>query len=230
MAAQTLEQLVQEFETATAAPPSAQPPQSAPQEQVQQAEQARHQRDAAVAEHQHQRNVQARSPEQALAQAVRTFKSGDLAGESDTLVEGYLLSRARRDPAFNEAVSSGDARRADAALAGARRDYQAELSGNYIDSDTLRARASVREGVKESKEPPEFSALQLSRMSDAEYAAYTSKRTGQSASPYGASQYWSGDSRSVAANPWAAHDKPGAGAGPQSRAPSRMRPMLGRGR
>jgi len=224
--AETLDDLLRQFETATAAPPSAQPPPPAPQEQVQQAEQARHQRDAAAAEATHQRNVQARSPEQALAQAVRTFKSGDLAGESDTLVEGYLLSRARRDDAFNQAVSSGDARRAEAALAAARHDYKAELGGDYIETDTLRARASVRASDNQP-EVPEFTPLQVSRMSDSEYDAYMAKRTGAQARP---PNVWTGDSRSVAASPWAAHDRPGAGAGPQSQAASRMRPMAGRGR
>ena len=217
--AQTLEQLVQEFEAGTAAPPSAQPPPPAPQEQVQQAEQARHQRDAAVAETAHQRNTRA------LEQAVQRFKADGLSGESDVVVEGYLLARARRDGEFNEAVSSGDARRVDKALAQARHDYKAELGGDYIETDTLRARASVRAGADKSEEPPEFTPIQLSRMSDAEFDAYQAKRLGTQSRP---PNVWTGDSRSVAASPWAAHDRPGAGGGPQSRAASKARPMVGR--
>ena len=226
--AQTLEQLVQEFETATAAPPSAQPPQSAPQEQVQQAEQARHQRDAAAAEAAHQRNVQARSPEQALAQAVRTFKAGDLAGESDTIIEGYLLARARRDGEFNAAVSSGDARRAEAALAAARHDYKAELGGDYIETDTLRARASVRAGADQPEAPSAIDLVKASRMTDQEWDADVKKRTGTVQTRH--ENVWTGSAREVAVNPWAAHDRPGAGGGPQSKAASKARPMVGRGR
>jgi len=225
MSDDTLEQLVEEFERGVAAPPPAQPLPPSPQQRLQQAQVDRHARDAAVAEAEHQRNVQARNPEQALAQAVRTFKAGDLAGESDTLVEGYLLSRARRDDAFNQAVSSGDARRSEAALAAARRDYKTELGGDYIESDTLRARASVRGGADKSEEPPEFTPIQLSRMSDAEYDAYMAKRIGPQARP---SNVWTGSAREVAASPWAAHDRPGAGGGPQSRAAARSRPMVGR--
>ena len=220
--AQTLEQLVQEFERGVAAPPPAQPPQPSPQQQLQQAEVDRHARDAAVAEQQHQRNTRA------LEQAVQRFKADGLSGESDVVVEGFLLAKARRDPAFNEAVSSGDARRAEAAIAAARRDFKAELSGDYIETDTLRARASVRAGA-EQPEAPEFTPLQVSRMSDSEYASYMAKRIGPQARQ---ENVWTGSAREVAASPWAAHDRPGAGGGPQAKGQgsSRSRPIVGRGR
>jgi hypothetical protein len=222
MSDDTLEQLVQEFERGVAAPPPAQPPPPSPQQQLHQADVDRHARDAAVAEHQHQRN------ERALADAVKSFKRDGLSGESDVVVEGYLLAKARRDPAFNEAVSSGDARRADAALAAARRDYQAEISGEYIETDTLRARASVRAGAEQPEAPSAIDLVKASRMTDQEWAADVAKRTG--AVQARQENVWTGDARSVAASPWAAHDRPGAGGGPQSRAAARSRPIVGRGR
>jgi hypothetical protein len=223
MMAENLDDLLKEFNTATASPPPAQPQQPAPpQQQVQQAEIERDRRDAQVAESAHQRNTRA------LSEAVQRFKADGLSGESDVVVEGFILAKARRDPAFNEALSSGDARRAETALAAARRDYQAEIGGNYIESDRERARASVRGSAKE--EPPELSPLPVSRLSDQEYASYIATRIGASLSPYGKSAYWSGDSRSTAARPWDGHDKPGAGGGPQSHAPARARPIVGRGR
>ena len=174
--AETLEQLMQEFQS-TAAPPPV-PAQPAPQQQMEQASIDRHARDAAVAETEHQRNTRA------LEQAVQQFKrTPDLAGESSTLIEGYLLARARRDDAFNEAVSSGDPARAEQALATARRDYQNELRGGYIESDTLRARASVRAGADQPDAPPELSPLQVSRLSDQEYDSYMSKRIGTQTRP-----------------------------------------------
>jgi hypothetical protein len=223
MSTETLESLVAEFEAGTAAPstPAPSPPPQSQPPQLEQVERERHQRDAAAAEAQHRQN------ERALSQAVQQFKrASDLTGESDTLVEGYLLARSRRDPSFSDAVSSGDARRAEAALSAARRDYQAEISGNYIESDTLRARASVRASDNQP-EVPEFTPLQVSQMSDSEYDAYMAKRLGTQSRP---PNTWTGDSRSVAASPWAAHDRPGAGGGPQAKgqASSRSRPLVGR--
>ena len=149
--AENLDDLIKEFERGVAARLPASPPAPTAQQQVQQAEIDRHARDAAVAETQHQRNTRA------LEQAVQRFKADGLSSESDVVVEGFLLAKARRDPAFNEAVSSGDARRAEAALAAARRDYRDEISGDYIETDVLRARASVRAGADKSEEPPELS-------------------------------------------------------------------------
>jgi hypothetical protein len=221
--AETLEQLMAEFAHDTTAPPPVplQPAPPSPQQQLQQASIERSQRDAAVAETEHQRNTRA------LEQAVREFKRApDMSAESDVMIEGYLLARARRDDAFNADVSSGDARRAEKALAQARRDYQAELRGNYIESDTLRARASVRAGADQPEAPPELSPLQISRLSDSEYDSYMSKRIGTQTRP---ANVWTGDSRSVAVNPWAAHDRPGAGGGPPAQGRSSARPpMLGR--
>jgi hypothetical protein len=227
---QTLEQLMAEFQSTAVTAPSpppllAQPAPLSGQQQVHQAALERARSDAAVAEDAHQRNTRA------LEQAVREFKRApDMSAESDVMVEGYLLARARRDDAFNADVSSGDARRAEKALAQARRDYQNELRGDYIQSDTLRARASVRAGADQPEAPPEFDPIKVSRMSDSEYASYMAKRTGavQARPP----NVWTGDSRSVAASPWAAHDRSGAGGGPQAQgqSSSRSRPMIGRGR
>jgi hypothetical protein len=221
MSGETLEDLVQEFAAGTAEPPA---PAPLPQQQIEQAAIERAQRDAATAEEMHRKN------EQMLSRAVQRFKTGDLANESDALVEGYLLARARRDEKFSSAISSAEPKRANKALAEARRDYSNELRKGYIETDNHRARASVR-GNAESDAPPEFDPLRMSRMTPEEWAADVSKRTGQTQHPYGATNYWTGDSRSVAGGPWGAHDRRGAGGGPvvgASAGSAKGRPILGR--
>jgi hypothetical protein len=222
MSGETLDDLIKQFETATVAPPVAAPaPPVPPTEQLEQAERDRHQRDAAAAEEMHRKN------EQALGQAVRRFKDGEFANESDMVVEGFLLARARRDEAFSRAVSSGELKHMNRALSEARRDYAAALRKGYIEADNHRARASVRGGEPEA--PAEFDAVRASRMSPEAYAADVAKRTGQSQSPYGKAVYWSGESKSVAARPWSAHDRGGGEPQAQGRSSSRP-PMIGRGR
>jgi hypothetical protein len=224
--AETLDALLKEFDTGTASPPPAQPPQPSALE-LDQIE--RHARDAAVAEEQHQRNLQAQnpSPEQALQAAVRMFRSGDLADADEVAAEGYILARSRHDAQFNADVSSGDARRAAKAIEIARKDYQAVTGHGYIESDRERARASVRGNAAQSESASEFDARRAGRMSDQEWAADVAKRNGLNVRP---PNVWTGDLRSVAASPWALHDSGRGGGGPPTpgSAGSKAKPMIGR--
>ena len=221
----TLDALIAELEKGSSAP------EAAPSE-VQQAAIARHRRDAAMADQQHEQNVLKQAQptaeemqqrnEEVLAQAVRRFKDGALANESDALVEGYLLATARRDPRFSAAVPSGEPRRVNAALAEARREYFAELRKGSVETDHHRARASVRNSAHE--EPPEFDARKVARMSEAEYDAYIAARTGVQAARH--PNVWTGSARELAVRPWDRHNR---GGGPRSDAPAGpVPPMIGR--
>ena len=182
----TLEDLVREFNNSTQAAPSgemlaalikaSQPETPAPEPQpeppppppapnpIEEAQRARHRRDAAVAEQQHAQNV--------LKQATAEFKAGGI-DDDDALVTGYLLSRALNNPKFAEASAARESNPVawNKELAAARSDYlKLSRSNNAYRTDLEAAHAAVRNTGHEERPQPVLDGKTVERMNDAEWA------------------------------------------------------------
>ena len=182
----TLEDLVREFNNATQQAPSGEmlaalikasdgppqpeapapePPPPAPvPDPIEEAQKARHRRDAAVADQLHAANV--------LKQATAEFKAGGI-DDDDALVTGYLLKRALDNPKFAEASAARETNPTvwNKELAAARSDYlKLSRSSSSYRGDLEAAHAAVRNSSAEERPQPTLDPVAVMRMSDQEWA------------------------------------------------------------